>query len=131
MMCQPFADFPFRLFHQRSHWQAINQAARPLRIIELNTIPKPGEDDCGGLAEAGWDVDELRAAAGAAPKPLFLVAGLKVLSTSQTPLVIIWRPFLSHRSLKELVEVHWLLSQVPGLYFDFRFSAGSLWLADA
>jgi len=40
--------------------QAINEAARPLRILELNTIPNPCEHDGGGFAKTSGDVDELR-----------------------------------------------------------------------
>jgi hypothetical protein len=31
--------------------------------LVVNTIPKLCEDNGGGFAEAGWDVDELRLAA--------------------------------------------------------------------
>jgi len=50
------------LAHERPHWQAINESARPLRILNLNTVPKPCEHDGSGFAETGWDIYELRAA---------------------------------------------------------------------
>ncbi len=44
------------------HRQAINDAARPFRLVEVNAIPKPCERDGGGFAEISWNVDELRMA---------------------------------------------------------------------
>jgi hypothetical protein len=35
---------------------------RPLRILKVNTIPKPCEHDGGCFAKTGWDVYELRTA---------------------------------------------------------------------
>ena len=48
---QPFTSVGLGLLHQRPHWQAINEAARPVRILKLDTIPQPGKHDGGSFAK--------------------------------------------------------------------------------
>ena len=84
------------LAHERPHWQAINESARPsFAMLEIrlgNTIPKPCVHDGGGLAESGRDIDELRAAGRARIVP------------RQTGLVVVGRVACS--GLKEVGESH-------------------------
>ena len=66
------------LLSECSHRPAIDEAAWPLRILKLNTIPKPCEHEGGGFAETGWDVGELRA------------AGCARIATGKPSLVVEW-----------------------------------------
>jgi len=62
----PLPHFALGLFHQRPHGQAVDEATGPRRCVFVVggnlTIPKPGEDHAGGLAEAGGDIDQPRGA---------------------------------------------------------------------
>ena len=87
---QPLLHLDFRLFHQGPHRQAKSEAARPLRILKLNTIPKPCEHDGGCFAEAGWNVDELRTTIS------------PIVATSKPSLVVEW--FMARGAIKRAIE---------------------------
>src|ERR1039458_4724755 len=70
--------------------QAINEAARPLRILKLNTIPNPCEHGGGGFAKTSGDVDELRTDRCAR------------IATSKPSLVVEW--FMAGCAIEKLVE---------------------------
>ena len=62
-------------------------------------VPKPGEDDGGGFAEAGRDIDELR------------FAGPARVAARQPPLVVVGR--VARRRLEELFKRHHLPPALP------------------
>ena len=99
----PCADFALGLLHQRPHWQAINESARPLRILKLNTIPKPCERDGGGFAETGWDVDESGIAFRATGQPFGFGTAI-AFTTRNATLVVVGRRFF-RGGLKKAVEL--------------------------
>ena len=68
--------------------QAINEPTRPLRILKLNTVPKPCEYNGGGFAKAGWNVDELRMAGRANAKG-FRFVRISVGAAGQSTWVVI------------------------------------------
>src|SRR5690606_3014430 len=63
-MPRPLLYFVFLLFHQGSHRKAIDEAVRPgstdrnVCITLGKPVPEPGQDDAGGFAGVGGDVDE-------------------------------------------------------------------------
>jgi hypothetical protein len=81
--------------------QAINEAARPLRILKLNTIPNPCEHDGGGFGKTSGDVDELR------------TAGCARIATSKPSLVVEW--FMAGCAIEKLVEARQVHRSPPSI----------------
>jgi hypothetical protein len=106
------------LFHQRPHWQTINETARPLRILKLNTIPKPSEHDGGGFAKTGWNVDEPRIAFRVAGQP-FGFGTVIAFATRKATLVVVGRQFF-RGGLKKAVESRRDHSSPPFRHVDAR-----------
>jgi hypothetical protein len=105
--CDPLLGLVLGLFHERSHRQAINEAARPLRIMNLDAIPKPCEHDGGCFAEAGWNVDELRTTISPIIKPLSLDAPL-AFATCKSALVVERSLMVTSGQFEKLIKIHTL-----------------------
>ena len=87
--------------------QAINEAARPLRILKLNTIPNPCEHDGGGFGKTSGDVDELRTTISPIIKPLSLDAPL-AFATCKSALVVKRSLMVTSGQFKEVIKSHTL-----------------------
>src|ERR1043166_6315858 len=106
----PPADFALRLLHERPHRQAIDETTRPRAIYDFrftifdlrcDAIPKPGQNDRRGFAQAGRDVDQSRVTF-AADLQRFWFVGARVRATRQPALVAIRR--VARPRLEEFVE---------------------------
>jgi hypothetical protein len=106
------------LFHQRPHWQTINETARPVWILKWNTIPKPSEHDGGGFAKTGWNVDESRIAFRAAGQP-FGFETVIAFATRKATLVVVGRRFF-RGGLKKAVELKSAHGSPPSRRVDAR-----------
>jgi hypothetical protein len=106
------------LFHERSHRQAINEAARPLGILEVSAIPKPRERDSGSLAEASRYVNELRMAIRTAGQPF--VFGTVISFTTRKATLVVVGCRLAGGGLKKVVESKPVHNSPPSRHVDAR-----------
>jgi len=70
--------------------------------LEVNAIPEPGQDDGGGFAETGGDVDELRMAFRVAGPP-FGFGTVIAFAAGKTALVVVRRSLLCDGLKKVIV----------------------------
>ncbi|MCI0534794.1 MAG: hypothetical protein L0Z50_06175 [Verrucomicrobiales bacterium] len=69
-------------------------------------VPEPGQNDGGGFAKTGWDINQTRVAVGSTGKP-FLLATIAPFAGREPALIIKRALLMSGGCFEELVEIHY------------------------